>query len=55
MIQGRDQITMAAQVSAKECRLQPIASAAMRKNDQRVGSGLSSSVAHSHLIPMDIV
>jgi hypothetical protein len=54
VIQGRDQITMAAQVSTKKRRLAPVPPTPMRKDDQRVDPGLGCSVAHSRLTSLSI-
>jgi hypothetical protein len=44
-------VPMAAQVGTKKGRLSTSTSAAMRKDDQRVGSGLCRGIADSHLAP----
>src|SRR5205085_701224 len=49
VIECGDDVPMAAQVSTKKRRLSPPVSAAMRKEDQRVESGLGSGIAHSQL------
>jgi hypothetical protein len=51
VIECGDDVPMAAQVGTKKRRLSPSTSAAMRKEDQRVASGLCRSIADSHLAP----
>ncbi|HXJ77419.1 MAG TPA: hypothetical protein VMS64_01955 [Candidatus Methylomirabilis sp.] len=45
VIQRPDDVTMAAQVRAKKCRLSPVAAAAVGKDDQWISPGKRRSVA----------
>ncbi len=49
MVQGRDNIPVAAQVRAERRGTPPILPTRMRENDQRVGSGLGHRIAHRQL------
>src|SRR5262245_2383890 len=49
MIDGRNDITVAAQMSTKKRRGPPASTTVMGVNDQRVNSGVRGSIAYGHL------
>src|SRR2546428_14143055 len=51
VIEGRDHIPVAAEVSTNERGRPSVPAAGMREDDQRKGSGLGCGVADSHLAP----